>query len=301
VRALITGATGFIGRELLKRVQQPVVVTRNIAHARQSLGDVETHAWDPMSSPLPAAALEGVEAVFHLAGEPVAEGRWTAAKKQRIRESRVVGTRNLVAGLRQAQSRPAVLVSASAVGYYGDRGDEVLSESSPPGSDYLAEVCAAWERESHQARDLGIRVVNPRIGIVLDRGGGALSKMLLPFRLGAGGRLGNGRQWMPWVHRSDIIGLLLHAAMRANVQGPMNATAPHPVTNRDFTTILASVLHRPAVIPVPKFGLRLALGEVADVLLSSQRALPHVAEHTGYTFEFPQLERALQAILEKSS
>jgi len=295
MRALITGATGFIGRELVKRVDQPVIVTRDPDRAKETLGEMEAHAWDALSGPPPPAALAGVEAVFHLAGEPIAEGRWTAEKKKRIRESRVTGTRNLVEGLRQARGRPSVLVSVSAVGYYGNRGDEVLYESSPPGNDYLAEVCVAWERESQQARDLGIRVVNPRFGIVLGPGGGALSKMLLPFKIGAGGRLGSGRQWMSWIHVSDVVGLMLHAATGANIEGAMNATSPNPVTNRDFTAALAKAVHRPAVIPAPAFGLRLALGEFADVLLSSQRVLPRVAERTGYDFEYPQLDAALMA------
>lgn len=299
MRALITGATGFVGRELIKRVGQPVVLTRDPVRAKASLSGVETHAWDMMSGPPPLAALEGVEAVFHLAGEPIAEGRWTAAKKQRIRDSRVIGTRNLVEGLRQLRGRPAVLVSASAIGYYGDRGDEVLHESSTPGSDYLAEVCLAWEKESREARELGIRVVNPRLGIVLGPGGGALSKMLLPFKLGAGGRLGSGRQWMSWVHVSDVVGLMLHAAKTASIDGAMNATAPHPVTNREFTAWLAKTVHRPAVIPAPAFGLKLALGEFAEVLLASQRVLPRIAEHTHYSFEHPQLEAALQAAVNR--
>ncbi|MBI3464753.1 MAG: TIGR01777 family protein [Planctomycetes bacterium] len=294
MRALITGATGFIGRELVKRLDQPVVLTREPARAKELLGKVEAYAWDAMTAP-PPAALERVEAVFHLAGDPVAEGRWTAKKKQRIRDSRVIGTRNLVAGLRQLGQPPAVLVSASAIDYYPDHGDEAIDESLPPGTSFLSEVCVAWERESHEARQLGIRVVNPRIGIVLGPGGGALSKMLLPFKLGVGGRLGHGRQWMSWIHISDVVGLLLHAASSASVTGAMNATAPNLVTNREFTAALARTLHRPAVLPAPAFGLKLALGEVTDVLLASHRVLPRVAEQTGYAFQYPQLDAALRA------
>ena len=185
-------------------------------------------------------------------------------------------------------------MSRSVTGSGGDRGDEVLYESSPPGNDYLAGVCAAWEQESQTARELGIRVVNPRIGIVLGPGGGALSKMLLPFKLGVGGRLGSGRQWMSWIHIADVAGLMLHAAKTAAVAGAMNTTVPNPVTNREFTAVLAKTLHRPAVLPAPAFGLKLALGEVAEVLLASQRVAPRVAEHTGYDFQHPQLDDALR-------
>jgi uncharacterized protein (TIGR01777 family) len=295
MRALITGATGFVGRELLKHVDQPVVLSRDAARAKQSLGNIEAHAWDMMAGPPPEAAFEGVDAIFHLAGEPIAEGRWTAEKKKRIRESRVVGTRNLVEGLRKLKQRPPVLVSASAIGYYGNRGDELLHESSPPGGDYLAEICLAWEKESHVARQLGMRVVNPRIGIVLGPGGGALGKMLLPFKLGAGGRLGDGRQWMSWIHLADLVGMMLHGAATTQVDGAINGTAPNPVTNRDFTAALAKAVHRLAIIPAPAFALKLALGEFANVLLASQRVLPRVAEHTHYTFQYPQLDAALQA------
>jgi uncharacterized protein (TIGR01777 family) len=294
MRALITGATGSIGRELVKRLERPVVLSRSATRAKQLLGGVEAHAWDPMAAPPPAAALEGVDAVFHLAGDPVAEGRWTAKKKQRIRDSREIGTRNLVAGLRQLRQPPAVLVSASAIDFYA-ASDEPVDESTPPGSSFLSEVCVAWERESHEARQLGVRVVNPRIGIVLGPGGGALSKMLLPFKLGVGGRLGHGRQWMSWIHLADMVGLLLHAATSASVSGPMNATAPNPVTNREFTAVLAKTLHRPAIFPAPAFALKLALGEVANVLLGSHRVLPRVAEQTDYTFQYPQLDAALRA------
>ena len=208
-------------------------------------------AWDPLDGPPPAEAFDGVDVVFHLAGESVAEGRWTAAQKARIRESRVLGTRHLVEGISRAERRPRVLVSASAVGYYGDRGDEELTESSPPASDFLAEVCIAWEKEALAAEEAGVRVVTARTGIVLGAGGGALGKMLTPFKLGAGGPLGNGRQWMPWIHVDDLARLYLHAADTDAVRGPMNAVAPNPVTNSEFTKALGRAVHRPAFMPAP--------------------------------------------------
>ena len=194
-----------------------------------------------------------------------------------------------------------MLVSASAVGYYGSRGDEVLDESAPPAHDFLAEVCIAWEQAAQQAAAFGMRVVNPRIGIVLGSGGEALGKMLLPFKLGLGGRLASGKQWMPWIHLDDLVGLFLHAASHQEVVGPMNAAAPEPVINRDFTRTLASALHRPAIFPAPAAALKLALGEFAEVLLASQRVVPRVAEQTGYVFQYPELADALQAILHAKS
>jgi uncharacterized protein (TIGR01777 family) len=244
--------------------------------------------------------MTGVEAVFHLAGESVGEGRWTDAKKRRIRDSRTIGTARLVEGILAARDRPKVLVSTSAVGYYGSRGDELLEENAAPGKDFLAEVCVEWERAAAPAADEGVRVVNPRLGIVLGPGGGALVKMLPPFRLGLGGRLGDGQQWMPWIHLDDAVGLLFFAAQQSDIAGPMNAVAPQPLRNSEFTRILAKVLHRPAVFPVPRFALRLAVGEFAEVLLGSQRAVPSVAQRAGYVFEFGDLETALTAILAPS-
>lgn len=297
MRALITGATGFIGQRLLERIDEPVVLSRRADAARRKLGDVEVHGWDLMAGPPPAEAFRGVEAVFHLAGEPVADGRWSADKKRRIMDSRKIGTMNLVKGLEQLPERPPVLVSASAVGYYGSRGEEVLDESAPPAHDFLAEVCIAWEQAAQQAAGFGMRVVNPRIGIVLGSGGGALGKMLLPFKLGFGGRLASGKQWMPWIHLDDLVGLFLHAASHQEVNGPMNAVAPNAVINRDFTRTLAAALRRPAIFPAPAAALKLAVGEFAEVLLASQRVVPRVAEQTGYAFQYPELAGALRAIL----
>src|SRR5437867_7309421 len=265
MRALVTGATGFIGRTLLSKLQQPAVLSRDAERARRALGPgVPVFSWDPEAALPPAESLRGIDAVFHLAGEPVAGGRWNAARKARIRESRVRGARNLVAAMEALAARPSVLVCASAVGFYGSRNDEILDEQSRPGGDFLAAVCQAWEAEVSRARQFGIRVVTPRIGIVLGPSGGALARMLTPFKVGVGGRLGSGRQWMPWVHVDDVAGLFLHAVEKTAISGPMDAVSPAPVTNREFTETLARVLHRPAIFPVPALALRIPFGELAE-------------------------------------
>ena len=276
----ISGASGFIGRHLLK----------SLAKAGHSLDALSRHA--------PAAeSLREADVLIHLAGEPVAQ-RWTAEAKQRIRESRVTGTRNLVEALAKLPRRPESLICASAIGYYGSRGDEVLTESSAPGSGFLPEVCVAWEREAQAAEAFGVRVVRVRIGVVLDAGGGALSRMLTPFRMGVGGRLGSGQQWMSWIHLEDLAALF-QFAVESQIRGPLNAVAPHAVTNSDFTRELAGALRRPAVFPVPEFALRLLFGEMADVLLASQRVVPGAAEAAGFRFRFPQLAPALAGLLRR--
>jgi uncharacterized protein (TIGR01777 family) len=294
MRALITGATGFIGRRLFSELGRPVVLSRHPARARASLGsNAEIFGWDPEAAPPPKESLRNVDVIFHLAGESVGEGRWTPERKQLIRQSRVLGTHHLVDAIASVDPRPRVLVCASAVGYYGDRGDEQLDETSPPGSDFLAEVCQAWEAEAARARGLGLRVVSVRTGLVLGSSGGALVRMLPPFKLGVGGRLGSGRQWMPWVHLDDLAGIYIHAAEKSDLDGPLNGVAPAPVTNAEFTKTLASVLKRPSIFPVPEFALRLALGEFASVLLASQRVFPRVAERTGFRFRYTVLGDAL--------
>jgi len=231
--------------------------------------------------------------VVHLAGEPVAQ-RWTAAARERIRNSRVLGTRSLVSALRHQP--PAVLVSASAIGYYGSRGDEVLTEASPPGPDFLGQVSVGWEQEARVAEKFGVRVVTPRIGVVLGRGGGALAPMALPFRLGVGGRLGTGKQWMSWIHLDDLVSLIEFAATNAALSGPVNAVAPNPVTNAAFTRELAAALHRPAIFPVPALALKLLLGEMSQMLLGSQRVIPEAALRAGFQFRFAEAGQALRQI-----
>lgn len=297
MKAVITGATGFIGAYLLKHLEQPTVLTRNPERAAKKLpAGAKPVAWNPAKNPAPTSALNGADVVFHLAGEPVAEGRWTAAKKAAIRESRVAGTRHLVEGLEGCDQRPRVLVSASAVGYYGDRGDEVLAESSMQGDDFLAEVCVAWEREAMRAEQLGMRVVTIRTGIVLGQGG-ALAKMMFPFKMGVGGPLGSGKNWMPWIHVADLAALYMHAATNDSIRGPLNGSAPNPVINKEFTKAFAAALHRPAFLPIPYFALRVLFGEFAKILFASQRVLPTVAERTGFKFQYPEIGPALEQIV----
>jgi uncharacterized protein (TIGR01777 family) len=247
--------------------------------------------------PIPAKLVSGYDAVIHLSGENVA-GRWSEAKKKRIRDSRVVSTQNLAWALGEAQVRPAAFVCASAVGYYGDRGDETLTEQSGPGEGFLAEVCREWEAAAARVSEAGIRVVNLRIGIVLSPDGGALKQMLLPFRLGLGGRIGSGRQWWSWIHVADLVGAVEHALQSDALRGAVNLTAPTPVTNRDFTKALAEALHRPAVLPIPAFAARLAFGELADEgLLASARVAPKNLIQSGFVFQFPELRPALKSLM----
>jgi uncharacterized protein (TIGR01777 family) len=261
------------------------------------LAGVISFRWEPVAEPPPAEVWEDVEAVIHLAGEPVAAARWTDEQKRRIRDSRVKGSRNLVAGMRSTPRPPKVFVSASAVGFYGDRGDEILNESSAPGPGFLGEVCLDWETEAAHARELGVRPAFVRTGVALSPSGGALEKMLLPFKLGLGGRLGDGRQWFPWIHIEDVVGIFLHALTSPAVDGPINGVAPGIVTNEEFTRELAAVLNRPAFFPVPQFALRALMGEMAEVVTASQRVVPQVALDTGYRFKYPNLRPALESLL----
>lgn len=299
MRAVITGATGLIGKKLVSSWRGDVtVLSRSPSAAARTLGEgVRVAGWDGAGE-LDPAAVDGADVVIHLAGEPVAEGRWTAAKKRKIEESRVLGTRAVVRAIARASRRPSALVCASAVGLYGSRGDELLSEDSPPGEGFLSDVCAAWEHEASQVETLGVRRVSARIGIVLSPEGGALRKMLPAFRLGLASPLGDGRQWMPWIHVDDVVGLLRLAATDPSVRGPMNAVAPIPVTNREFTRALAKALDRPAFLPAPpRAALRLAFGELADVVLASQRVIPQAAFAAGYRFRFADLPSALEDLV----
>jgi uncharacterized protein (TIGR01777 family) len=296
-RALVTGASGTVGQALAAQLGSEVVATtrdrgRAVNHA------AETVTWDGESA-LPPAALREVDSVFHLAGEPVVDGRWDTAKKDRILLSRVDSTRALVRAFADLEpsARPRVLVCASAVGIYGSRGEELLTEKSAPAGGFLVEVCRAWEEEAARARDLGVRVVSLRIGIVLATEGGALAKMLPLFRLGLGGRLGDGKQWMPWIHIDDIVGLLRFAAANEHVSGPVNAAAPQPVQNVTFTRALGEAVHRPALLPAPAFALRIALGEAASVILASQHVVPARAIDAGYRFVHPTLAGALASLV----
>ena len=293
---LVTGSYGLVGSALIPNLEAGGHrVLRLVRRGPQ--GDVERR-WDPETGELDAASLDGVQAVVHLAGENIASGRWNDAKKDRIRSSRVDGTRLLAQGLAELQTPPGVLICASAVGYYGNRGEEILNEESAPGADFLAETCLAWEHAARPALDAGVRTVVLRIGIVLSADGGALAKMLFPFKMGAGGVIGSGNQYMSWVTLSDLVGIVDHALNTKTLQGPVNAVSPAPVTNREFTRALGGVLSRPTLFPMPAFAARLAFGEMADaLLLSSTRVLPARLQESGYDFQHPQLDDALRHVL----
>jgi uncharacterized protein (TIGR01777 family) len=295
MRVTATGATGLIGTRLVQalkaRGDEVTVLSRNPGKARDALG-VEAVAWDPERGPAPTEALAGRDAVVHLAGENVAQ-RWTNSSRERIRNSRERGTRNLVAGLSDADPRPGTLVSSSAVGYYGSRGDELVDEDAPAGEGFLADVCQAWEREAQAASDLGVRVVSVRTGVVLDKDGGALAKMLPPFRLGIGGPVAGGRQYLPWIHADDLVGIYLAAIDGDGWSGAVNATAPEPVTNAAFSKALGRALKRPAIAPVPALAIRALYGDMAEIVTEGQRAVPRRTLELGYAFRHPDLDEAL--------
>jgi uncharacterized protein (TIGR01777 family) len=298
-RVVVSGATGLIGQALLAALKKegavPVVLSRDPQRARQRLGEVEALLWEEGGSP-PEQAFAGAAAVVHLSGESI-DQRWTATAKERIRNSRVQTTQRLVDRLSRLQEPPGVFLCASAIGYYGDRGPEPLDEEAPPGDGFLPEVCKAWEQEAAKAADLGIRTVSVRTGVVLAKEGGALARMLPFFRAGLGGPVGSGRQYLSWIHLDDVVGLYLHALGNDGLSGPLNATAPQPVTNAEFSRTLGRVLHRPAFLPVPPLALRLLYGEMATLLTSGARVVPAKALIHGYTFRFPDLQQALEATL----
>jgi uncharacterized protein (TIGR01777 family) len=312
LRVTVTGATGLVGPSLiaalLERGAEVTVLARDPARAQAKLGEVTAMRWDLMGEPAPAEALAARDAVVHLAGEPVAQ-RWSAAAKRAIRESRVTGTRNLVAGLAHAYrsaappaepvvgQHPLTLISSSAIGYYGPHGEEPLDEDATPGGGFLAQVCVDWEAEAGRASELGARVVQVRTGVVLDGGGGALGKMLTPFRLGVGGPVAGGRQYVSWIHTDDLVGMMLAAIDDERWSGPINATAPEPVPNRDFSQVLGRVLRRPSLLPVPGFALRALYGEMAEIVTTGARAVPAKPLVLGYEFRHPQLEEALRSAI----
>jgi hypothetical protein len=295
-RILVSGVSGPIGAALLPSLNASgYKVTRLLRGPASGEGQI---AWDP-KQPLPPESVSGFDAVIHLAGETIV-GRWTDAKKRRILDSRVLGTGHLAAALAKASRPPRVLISGSAVGYYGDRGDEILREASSPGKGFLAQVCREWEAATEPAAQAGIRTVQMRTGLVLSRDGGALQKMLLPFRLGVGGNMGSGRQWWSWIDVQDVVGAVHHILKSDLLHGPVNLVARGPVTNAEFTKTLAAVLSRPAIFPMPAFAARLAFGQMADeLLLASQRVEPAKLVASGYPFQHSDLRQALQDILKR--
>jgi uncharacterized protein (TIGR01777 family) len=302
MKILLTGATGFIGKQIVARLQrdrhQLVILTRNAQATRKSFEfPCDIYSWNPTQGLPPAEAFNRVEAVIHLAGESVAAGRWTADQKKRIYTSRVDGTRHLLDAIASlGESKPKVLISASAIGFYGNREDQVLSEESSAGSGFLAEVCQAWEAESIGRQVAGLRQVAIRTGVVLGREGGALRSLLRIFNLGLGGHVGNGKQWMSWIHNEDLVALYCKVLEDSGIQGPLNAVSPNPVRNSEFSKILGQVLHRPSMFPVPGPLLRLALGEMASLVLGSQRVLPNKALQHHFQFKFVELKAALTQI-----
>jgi len=291
----ISGSHGLVGSELVAELERQGRAVRRIVRGTAAADQI---AWDPAAGTIDLERLEGLDAIVHLAGENIAEGRWTAAKKGSLRDSRVQGTRTISEGLAQLKRKPRVLVCASAIGYYGDRPGETCDENSRPGEGFLPELCVAWEAASRPAAEAGMRVVRLRTGVVLSTKGGALAKMLLPFKLGLGGIVGSGRQYWSWITIDDLVRAILFAIDKETMIGPANCVTPHAVTNREFTKTLGRVLHRPTIIPMPAFAARLALGEMAnDLLLGDNHIVPCVLQDAGFLYKFPQLEPALRHLL----
>lgn len=291
---LVTGATGFIGSKLVNTLLAAGQRVNYLGRTRSKKLDSRAafHCWNVGEKP-PLNSVPRLDTVIHLAGEPIAQ-RWTEQAKQRIYDSRVVGTRDLVSAIGELKHKPTTFVCASAIGYYGTRGDEILTEQSKPGTGFLADLCIRWEQEAAKAREFGLRVVSIRIAVVLGREGGALSKMLTPFRLGLGAKLGSGRQWTSWIHVDDLVRLFIFAAENSAIDGWLNGAAPSPVTSAEFTKTLAGVLRRPAPWSIPKFALKLGLGELGDVMLDSLRVLPSATEQAGFQFKYGDLRKALE-------
>jgi uncharacterized protein (TIGR01777 family) len=295
VHIAVTGSSGLVGAALVSFLTaggHPVI---RLVRRPPSGDEVQ---WDPTEGVRDLSRLEGVDAAIHLAGENIAAGRWTPRRKGAIHRSRVEGTRKLCESLTRLSRRPEALVSASAVGFYGDRGDEILTEDSAPGKDFLARICQEWEAATEPASRAGIRVVHLRFGMILSAAGGALRRMLLPFKLGAGGRMGRGTQYVSWIAIDDAIGAIHHAVCAESLHGPVNAVSPAPVSNAEFARVLGRVLSRPAIFPTPAFAMRLAFGEMADaLLLASQRVVPRRLQASGYRFRYPELAGALRHLL----
>jgi uncharacterized protein len=301
VKIVVSGSSGFVGTALIDSLRRDGhAIARLVRSGSAATADATSKMvrWEPPTGSIDLTGIEGADAVVHLAGASVAGGRWTAARKEVLRRSRVDATRHLVAGLAQLKNKPRVFVSASAIGYYGNRGDEILTETSAPGNDFLAQLCRDWEAEAAKAEHEGIRTVMLRFGIVLAAHGGALQQMLRPFRLGVGGRLGSGRQWMSWITLADVVAVILYSIENDLLRGPVNTVAPNAVTNAEFTSVLAAALRRPALLPAPRFALRVALGEMADGLLASERVTPAKLGAQGYAFRHPQLKEALASSLD---
>lgn len=301
MKIIVSGSSGLVGTALIESLlPDGHIIGRLMRSGSAGVTDATSKMirWEPPTGSIDLPSMESADAVVHLAGASVAGGRWTAARKQILRSSRVDATKHLVAGLAQLKEKPRVLVSASAIGFYGDCGDEILTETKAPGNDFLAQLCRDWEASAAKAEYEGIRTVMLRFGIILASNGGALQQMLRPFRIGVGGRLGNGQQWMSWITLEDVVALIRYALEKETVRGPVNAVAPNPVTNTQFTSILAGVVHRPALLPAPRFALKMALGEMADALLASQRVSPEKLNNWGFHFRHPELKQALESILD---
>ncbi|HEX3556367.1 MAG TPA: TIGR01777 family oxidoreductase [Thermoanaerobaculia bacterium] len=302
MRVVITGGSGLIGsavaREMGGAGHEVVVLTRDLSKVKALPPNTRAMEWDGRTGDGWASLLDGDTGIVHLAGESIAGGRWTESRKRRIRTSRVEPGAAVLAAIRQAKERPRALLQGSAVGFYGPCVDEVVTEAHPPGTDFLAGVCVDWEASTVEAEALGVRRALLRTGIVLSGDGGALPKMALPFRLGAGGPLGGGRQWVPWIHLADEVGAIRFLLEREDARGPFNLTAPEPLTNRDFSRALGRALHRPSLAPAPGFALRLVLGEMAGMLLNGQRAVPQRLVELGYTFRYPEALGALRNLFD---
>ena len=296
MKVLITGSHGLVGKALISElIKDGHEIVSLVRHKSEGASEIE---WHPNQGSIDSERVSGFDVVVHLAGESIASGRWTDEKKRKIRESRVDGTTLLSRALAQSSKAPAAFISASAIGYYGNRADELLNEKSAPGNDFLAEVCVAWERATGEAEARGVRTVHARFGIILDQEGGALAKMLTPFRMGVGGRIGDGKQWMSWIALADVIQGLKFVIEHNSITGPVNFVAPNPVTNSEFTKSLGEAVSRPTLFPMPSFAARLAFGEMADaLLLSSAKVEPKRLQESGYRFEFENLQPALAAIL----